>query len=100
MGCVKLDGKSATAASTSREEGMMKKRSGCAVFPASREIIENKLLLALEDESTVAAILTHQDLNELIDVLETCRASTPRVVSMIADMKKLRDAAFPTGAAR
>lgn len=71
------------------------KKGKMVAFPASREVIDATLLDAIDGDSHVCVVLSMTDLDELIDVLETCRASTPRIVSFIADLKRLMGEAFP-----
>lgn len=45
----------------------------CSVERTSRSVIEHKLLTALEDDNTVAALLSKQDLEDMIFAL--CRSA-------------------------
>jgi ribosome assembly protein YihI (activator of Der GTPase) len=42
------------------------------VVKTSRSVIEKKLLTALEDENTVAVLLSKQDLKDLLEALDDC----------------------------
>lgn len=68
----------------------------CTIFPASRETINNNLLMAIDGDEHVAIVLSKTDLDELLSALGTCRASSPRIVSMEKDLHQLRASAFPT----
>jgi hypothetical protein len=69
------------------------------VSSTRREVIENKLLAALDDEGTVAILANEEMLNDLIWVMENfigaSRDRQDRMESMHADLTQLRDAAFP-----
>lgn len=77
------------------------------IIETSRTVIENKLLAALNDDSSkVAALLTEQDVSDLIHGLEgymeTRTAGVPptdgtqfmRILSLHTDLKTLRETAF------
>ena len=72
---------------------------------ASRTVIENQLLIALNDKSKVAFLLTKDDLNLLIwwgsiapgNVLASDALEPERSKGMLADLRKLRSAAFNAG---
>jgi len=65
----------------------------CAVQSTSRQVIENKLLTALEDDGVVAALLNKEDLEVMISALSKYRHR--RAEQLAKDMQQLRDAAFP-----
>jgi hypothetical protein len=73
--------------------------SDLKIVPTKREVIEKKLLAALDDESKVAVLLTKSDLEFLSGHLMIAR--TNRMASMlkcdtwIEDLKQLKNAAFP-----
>lgn len=62
------------------------------VVQSTRQVIENKLLAALDDESTVAILASEKDLDLLIAALEFFRSADAR--RMAQDYKQLRAAAF------
>ena len=70
-----------------------------------RTVIENQLLTALADKSKVAFLLTQDDLNLLIwwgsiapaNVLASDALEPERSREMLADLRKLRSAAFNAG---
>lgn len=62
------------------------------VEQASREVIERKLLTALEDESQVAILATRGDIGLLINALE--QYNTVHAKQWAADLKRLRLEAF------
>lgn len=64
------------------------------VIPATRTVLERKLLTALKDDSKVAILATKEDLDLLILVLGNSIQKAAQ--EFAADLKKLRDAAFPT----
>ena len=67
------------------------------VEPVRREIIEDKLLVALDDESKVAILLGEQDLSTLIVALQavpTWNAHYEKAKRLAADAQALRTAAF------
>jgi hypothetical protein len=72
------------------------------VSSTRREVIENKLLAALDDEGTVAILANEEMLNDLIWVMENyigaSRDRQDRMESMHADLTQLCDAAFPRNA--
>ena len=74
----------------------------CSVSSTRREVIENKLLVALEDEGTVAILANEEMLEDLIWVIENYiggkRDRQDRLESIRADLTQLRDAAFPQNA--
>ena len=60
-----------------------------------REVIEGKLLAALDDKECVAILANKRDLNDFIDAFCTSPIrSTPRGKQLIKDLIKLRDSAF------
>lgn len=71
----------------------------CSVSSTRREVIENKLLAALDDEGAVAILANEEMLNDLIWVMENyigaSRQRQDRMESLHADLTQLRDAAFP-----
>lgn len=74
----------------------------CSVSSTRREVIENKLLAALDDEGTVAILANEEMLKDLIWVLENyigaSRDRQDRMESLHVDLSQLRDAAFPRNA--
>jgi hypothetical protein len=75
------------------------------IHSSSREVIENKLLMALEDPGTVAVLTNQADLKLLIESL-TLYSLTPhrnipeqvqrvRARDFASDLQKLYAAAFP-----
>ena len=67
-------------------------RAACAsVHHTPRQVIEGKLLAALDDESKVAVLFSHEDLNVLIGNM---RSKSPEAARMIKDLKQLRAVAF------
>lgn len=73
--------------------------SPCSVSAVKRQVIENKLLAALDDRGKVAILATEEDLEIIITAL--LLAESNRVVisskykEMRADLEQLRSAAFP-----
>lgn len=63
------------------------------VVPSNREIIEGKLLAALDDADKVACVFSSEDLDDLIDLME-CGHLNTRTESLLRDLRKLREAAF------
>jgi hypothetical protein len=66
---------------------------------ASREIIERKLLAALDDEDKVAIIASRQDLEDLITAVNTLlrhlwSKDWPRVNALKSDLERLKKEAF------
>jgi len=62
----------------------------------SREVVDGKLLVALDDESKVAIVVTEEDLNMLIGALEgvwDCAKEDERI-RMLQDLGLLRKEAF------
>lgn len=77
----------------------MGKKKEVKVESASREVIENRLLAALDDEGKVAVVLSQQDLARLIGWLDRPVVKSAFSVDQqefVADLKKLSDAAFGT----
>lgn len=75
----------------------------CTVTHHNREVIEDKLLTALEDGHTVAALLQEADLDLLIHALDDMAEKqtysaelTKKARDFAADMRQLRKAAFGT----
>ncbi len=71
----------------------------CSVSSTSREVIENKLLAALEDDNTVAILASKQDLVDMIFALEgyTCDPTRRARLRDLADgMRQLYKGAFPS----
>lgn len=66
-----------------------------------REVLENKLLVALDDPGNVAIIATEKDLQLMIDAM-ICYTSLPNLteaersksIEMTADLIRLQEAAF------
>ncbi len=50
-----------------------------SVIPTSREVIENKLLTALEDDNTVAVLFSKQDLEDVLFALESYKWNPERI---------------------
>ena len=67
-------------------------QSACSVESATRQVIEGKLLTALDDDSKVAILASEDDLNVMIRRLAT-GDETER--NLAADFVQLRRAAFP-----
>lgn len=79
----------------------------CSVETTSRQVIEHKLLTALEDGNTVAALLSKQDLEDLIAALYgyelaerkgnvlTWEAHMKRRKNLADDLSQLLREAFP-----
>ena len=64
------------------------------VIPSTRTVMERKLLTALDGKLKVAILATKEDLDLLISALgDSIQKDAQRYG---ADLKKLRDAAFPT----
>lgn len=63
------------------------------IVHTERRVIENKLLAALDDAAKVAIVTTREDLDLLIDGL--AKLNVERARELVADMMKLREAAFP-----
>lgn len=65
------------------------------VVRSSHEVIESKILTALNDEGKVAILLTEKELDDLICILECC---APQACSVSGDflqgLKELRTVAF------
>ena len=66
------------------------------VEKVKREVLEGKLLDALEDEGTVAVVCTVEDLGVLIVALELywAKYDNPRGKSLYDGLWELRDEAF------
>lgn len=70
------------------------------IVPASREVIESKLLTALEDEGTVAVLYTEPDLRLMILALESFTSEAPtfdeskRAREMLIGIAQLYQEAF------
>lgn len=62
------------------------------VIQSSRQVLERKLLTALEDEGTVAVLWTKADLDLLIPLLRT--SANRRADEMAAGLEQLRREAF------
>lgn len=69
----------------------------CSVELTSRQVIEKKLLTALEDGNTVAILASEEDLKLLIFALAHC--SSPKAMPMARDLGQLLSEAFPPNAA-
>ena len=67
--------------------------SDLKVTAVPRQVIEGKLLAALDDKSKVAVILSEGDLHLLIVALDDC-VRTDKVLQMLKDLEKLREEAF------
>jgi hypothetical protein len=61
----------------------------------SRQVIENKLLTALSDSSTVAILATEEDLRIMISALRGFEPFHGKAVKMAEDYQLLLNAAFP-----
>lgn len=66
----------------------------CLIVPASREVIGDQLLVALDDKSKVAIICDQKDIELLMFALSSCHGVRPECGKMWQDLKKLRDSAF------
>lgn len=69
----------------------------CSVELTSRQVIERKLLTALEDDNVVAALLSRQDLEDLLLALECNSLAGPRRVrckALEAGLRQLFREAF------
>jgi hypothetical protein len=78
------------------------------IHPVKREVIENKLLACLEQEGTVAVLMSEQDLADILCAFNLAMnaphvscytagiqpAYFERIESMKADYTKLQEAAF------
>lgn len=71
----------------------------CSVEFTGRQVIERKLLAALDDESKVAILATQQDLEDLIAALDdkrlTGEGELHRRRSLLDVMRQLLREAFP-----
>jgi len=74
----------------------------CSVELTKREVIERKLLTALEDDNTVAILASKQDLDVMVAALDYAMLSdknqTRKARELAAGMKQLRREAFPPNA--
>lgn len=61
------------------------------VIPSNRQVIENKLLTAIDDDSKVAILASREDLDLLIEALSNW---TEKARLYSADLSQLRRAAF------
>ena len=60
-----------------------------------RELIEGKLLAAMDDKNCVAILANEEDLNDFITAFRTSPIfSTVRGQTLLKDLKKLRASAF------
>jgi hypothetical protein len=73
----------------------------CRIENTPREVIQGKLLAALNDETKVAALLEVEDLDMLIHALyfynrhhTPCNPNKPKVESFLEDLRTLRRQAF------
>jgi hypothetical protein len=69
----------------------------CKVEVTSRQVIENKLLIALNDESKVALVLSKQDIEDLIGGLSglyLVGKGEERISVFLSDLIKLYKSAF------
>ena len=65
------------------------------IVDVPRELIENRLLAALDDRTCTAILANEDDLNLFIEAFETSPVgSSDRGHTLLMDMKKLRAAAF------
>jgi len=78
---------------TQQETGGDRKQESCSVSSARREVIENKLLAALDDESKVAILATEIDL--ILFIKAMAFFDTPDSREMAKDLLQLKRAAFP-----
>lgn len=69
--------------------------SACSVELTSRQVIERKLLAALDDEDKVALLCSRQDLDMLIAALHTSSIDGPKEREWERDLRQLRAEAFP-----
>ena len=67
----------------------------CDVEPVSRQVISNKLLVALDEGDKVAVVLSSDDLSMLIDVLREAKVRTEKQEQFRRDLEQLRREAFP-----
>lgn len=67
--------------------------SPCSVEFTGRQVIENKLMTALEDEGTVAILASKDDLELMVAALRKYKHR--RAEGMAFDYQQLLDAAFP-----
>lgn len=63
-------------------------------FHVSRQVIEKKLLTALEDKGCVAILASEEDLRMMIDCLRTGTFHS-KGLQMADDLEQLLHAAFP-----
>ena len=70
----------------------MSKSKDLAIVPSSREVIERKLLTALEDGGQVAILATENDLTLLINALD--QFGTVKGKQWASDLKQLRHESF------
>ena len=98
--CLKEKGKPCPACPIAKEKPLGgSERRPCSVSLTQREVIENKLLTALEDESCTAILTSKEDLEILIAALESWNwgnSSTHRSMDLAAGITQLRDEAFPS----
>lgn len=76
------------------------KRNPCSVESTSRQVIEHKLLTALEDGKTVAILATQNDLLTLLAALENYEGPSDwrqRCLDLASGMRQLLREAFPPG---
>ena len=69
------------------------------IVPVQREVIENRLLVALNDEDKVALVLTENDLDLVIRALKTNSSylgpdNRNKTINMVKDLETLKKAAF------
>lgn len=67
-------------------------KSKATIEKTSRQVIENKLLTALNDSSQVAILATEEDLSIMIETLSQSERLKAR--EMARDFEQLRKAAF------
>ncbi len=68
--------------------------TGSRIEKVDRELIENKMLAALDDSEVVAILATKDDLDLLIRSVDAYASITTRGRDLADDLKKLRQAAF------
>ncbi len=74
----------------------MSKHKPNKVAMAKREVIQGKLLAALDDDDKVAIVLSEEDLDLLIEIvaLSRIKESHFKIDAMWADLRQLRKEAF------
>lgn len=62
------------------------------IVRVKREVLEDKLLAKLDSGGCVAVLMDQEDLEMVIECMAL--VNDPKVAAMVADLVKLRDAAF------